>query len=249
MTDIISLYPKTSCPNELHAPSYKIPNEGIKSNLSIRGSQPSQYFDYYDRVEFNKHVQPVNKTGRYELNPKSYTNKAAPDFGKVPCQTASSCPSPSWMSWDPRLFSATRVGYTPLDRPPPIGEVRLKNTYKDGYTYDRGVGFHGYEELDDGDITYYIDKSIEDAFYKPVFSERAQEYSSLYVDPMGSIKPEYNRVPLINTENSAVAPPKSYPYCLSFLQDSQTQREDIMALQTRKMNQTKWSARWANENI
>ena len=249
MTDIINLYPKTSCSTEVQNHSYKIPTEGIKSNLSIRGSECSKYFDYHDRVEFNKNVQPSNKSGRYELNPKSYTNKTAPDFGKVACQTASSCPSPSWMSWDPRLFSATRVGYTPLDRPPTHGEVRLKNTYKNGYTYDKAIGFHSYEDLEDGDITYYIDKSIEDPFYKPVFSEPAQEYSSLYVDPMGSIKPEYNRVPLINTQNSAVSPPKSYPYCLSFLQDSQTQREDIMALQSRKMNQTKWSARWANENV
>lgn len=246
MTDIINLYPKTSCPCEQHRDSYNIPSQGIKSNLSIRGSQPSEYFDYYDRVELNREVQPQNKSGLYEINPRSYLNKVAPDFGKVPCQTASSCPTPSWMSWDPRLFSVTRVGYTPLDRPPPNGEVRLKNMYKDGYTYDKGVGFHGYEELEDGDITYYIDKSIEDAFYKPVFSEPAQESTSLFVDPMGSIKPEYNRVPLINIENPAITTPKSYPYCLSFIQDSQTQREDIMALQTRKMNQSKWSARWAN---
>jgi hypothetical protein len=249
MTDIINLYPKTSCPCETHKQSYKVPSDGIKSNLSIRGSTLSPYFDYYDRAEFSRQIQPEDKTEHYVLNPKSYANKTAPDFGKIPCQTASSCPAPSWMSWDPRLFSVTRVGYTPLDRPPPAGEVRLKNTYKNGYTYDRAIGFHGYEELEDGDITYYIDKSIENPFFKPVFSEPAQEYSSIFVDPMGSIKPEYNRVALVNTENPTVTTPESYPYCLSFIQDSQSHREDIMALQTRKMNQSKWSARWANSNI
>jgi hypothetical protein len=247
MTDIINLYPKTSCPCEECGKSYKIPTEGIKSNLSIRGHRPSEYFDYHDRVEFNREIQPKNEKGIYELNPRSYTNKMAPDFGKVPCNTASSCPNPSWMSWDPRLFSVTRVGYTPLDRPPTVGTVKLKNIYKDGYTYDRAIGFQAYDQIEDGDITYYIDKSIEGAFYKPVFSEPAEEESTLFIDPMGGIKPEYNRRPLINTKNPLVTTPSSYPYCLSFIQDTQSAREDIMALGTRKMNQSRWSARWANE--
>jgi len=249
MTDVINLYPKTSCPCEDCEKSYKIPSEGIKSNLSIRGHRLSPYFDYYDRVEIKREQQPKNDSGLYQLNPQSYTNKMARDFGKVPCQTASSCPNPSWMSWDPRLFSETRVGYTPLDRPPTSGTVKLKNVYKDGYTYDRALGFEGYDQIGDGDITYYIDRSIENAFYKPVFSEPAEETSHIFVDPMGGIKPEYNRRPLVNTENPLVTKPISYPYCLSFMQDTQSQREDIMALQSRKMNQSKWSARWANEDL
>ena len=249
MTDRINLYPKTSCPCEESSKEYKIPSDGPKSNLSIRGHKPSPYFDYYDRAELKRQQQPTAKTGRYELNPQSITNKLAPDFGMIPCQTASTCPNPSWISWDPRLFSATRVNYLPLDAPPTHGRVRMRDMYKDGYTYDNAFAFQGYNQIGDGNITYYVDTSIEDAFYHPVFSEPAEEQSELFVDPMGGIKPEYNRRPLINTANPAITTAKSYPYCLSSIQDSQSHREDLMALQTRKMNQSKWSARWANETM
>jgi hypothetical protein len=249
MTDRINLYPKTSCPCEESSREYKIPTDGPKSNISIRGYKPSPYFNYYDRVELKREQQPQAKEGRYQLNPQSITNKLAPDFGMIPCQTASTCPNPSWISWDPRLFSSTRANWIPLDGPPTHGRVRLKNLYKDGYTYDSAIGFQSYDQIGDGNITYYIDTSIEDAFFHPVFSEPATEQAELFVDPMGGIKPEYNRRPLINTENPAVTTPESYPYCLSSIQDSQSFREDLMALQTRKSNQSKWSARWANETM
>ena len=246
MTDTINLYPKTSCPCSDVPKNYKIPKNSIKSNLSINGCKPPPFFETYDRLEFNRDIQPKNKVGKYELNPQAYTNKIVPDFGMVPCKTASSCPTPSWMSWDPLLFSNTRVNYTPLDRPPTYGQVRMKNIYKDGYTYDNALGYQTYDKIGDGDITYYIDESIQDAFYHPVFSEPAEEQSQLFIDPMGGIKPEYNRKPIINTENPTTTKQSCYPYSLSFIQDSQSQREDLMSLQTRKMNQTKWSARWAN---
>jgi hypothetical protein len=66
---------------------------------------------------------------------------------------------------------------------------------------------------------------------------------------MGAMKPEYNRNPIVNTYNPTVTTAKSYPYCLSYIQDSQSFREDIMALQQRKNNQEKWTARWGNMNL
>jgi hypothetical protein len=123
------------------------------------------------------------------------------------------------------------------------GDVRLKdldNPRWDGY----GQGSRPYSQLNDGQIVYYIDKSIAEPFYKPVFSEPAEQIAILYQDPMGSMKPEYNRRALLNTENPTVTTTTEYPYCLSSLQDSQSFREDLMALQQRKNNQSKWSARW-----
>ena len=61
---------------------------------------------------------------------------------------------------------------------------------------------------------------------------------------MSSMKPEYNRIPLINTENPTTTDRKSFPYGLSYLQDTQSFREDLMSYQQRKNNQEKWSARW-----
>jgi hypothetical protein len=63
------------------------------------------------------------------------------------------------------------------------------------------------------------------------------------------MKPEMNRTPIVNTENPTVSTPESYPYCLSSIQDSQSFREDLIALQQRRHNQEKWSARWSNSSI
>jgi hypothetical protein len=248
MADIVYLYPKSSCPCETCLPSYPIPKDGPKSNLSVRGCQPSPYFDCYNRVELKSELQPRDQQGIYDLNPQAYTNKLAEGFDAVKCPSgcpvAPGCPQPVYLSRDPRQFDSPRADYIPLDTIPIDGNVRLRNIYAVPDRY--GIGFKAYEQIDDGQIVYYIDKSIEDAFFKPVFSEPAQETSLLFRDPMGAMKPEYNRDALINTANPTVTTAKKYPYCLSFIQDTQSQREDIMALQQRKNNQEKWSARWAN---
>lgn len=248
-TDKILLYPKSSCPCETCLPSYPIPKSGPKSNLSVRGCNYSPYFDCYNRVEIKKEIQPTDKEGWRDLNPQVYTDKVASGFNAVKCQTncpvAPSCPSTVFLSRDPRQFDSPRADYIPLDTVPIDGNVKLKDIYDKKFE-NYGVGFTPYEEIKDGQILYYIDSSIENAFYKPVYSEPAEETMNLFKDPMGAMKPEYNRTALVNNINPTVAFPTSYPYCLSYLQDTQSFREDIMALQQRKNNQEKWSARWAN---
>lgn len=240
--DTVSLYPKTSCPCGDCKGQYPYATKGDRTNLSVRNCDISPYFDCYDRAVLGTVEEPVDKVGIYELNPQAYRNKMAPNFGKVPCKIAG-CPQPGYLSMDPRLFSPTRADYLTLDRPPMDGNVPLKDVYDKRFD-SYGCGFTPYEYIGDGQIVYYIDKSIEDAFYKPVYSEPAEETSIIYKDPMDSMKPEYNRKALVNTENPTVTTPYSYPYCLSSIQDSQSFREDIIALQQRKHNQEKWSARW-----
>ena len=250
MTDTVYIYPKSSCPCETCLSSYPIPDQGPKSNLSVRGCQASPYFDCYNRVELRKDIQPQDYKGIYDLNPQAYTNKLATGFDAVKCENncpvAPSCPQPIYLSRDPRQFDAVRAEYMPLDTIPIDGNVKLRNVYTTPDNY--GIGFTPYEQIGDGQIVYYIDKSIENAFYKPVFSEPAEETYNLFQDPMSSMKPEYNRTALMNTANPTVTTAKFYPYCLSYIQDSQSHREDIMALQQRKNNQEKWSARWASMN-
>lgn len=250
MTDTIQLYPKSSCPCNSCKKEYKIPTNLPRSNLAINGCKVSPYFDCYYKVSLGENLQPVPKQPYTitELNPQAYTNKLTSGFGKVPCQGVDSagvvnCQDPNFISQDPRLFNSTRPDYLRLDRPPMSGDVKLKNIYNKKYT-NYGLGMKPYEMIDDGQIVYYIDSSIKDAFYKPVFSEPAIDQGVLYQDPMGAMKPEFTRKPIMNTENSTITTPIDYPYCLSFIQDSQSQREDIMSYQQRKNNQSKWSARW-----
>lgn len=242
MADIVYLYPKSSCPTEDCKKTYPV-ETGYKSNLSVRGCNVPKYFDCYNTVEWRRNIQPRDDVGINEINPQVYQGKLAEGFNKVGCNTC--CPNETYISMDPRLYSSTRADYLVLDRPPMDGNVRLKDLYSsklDCY----GIGFKPYDQINDGQITYYIDESIKDAFYKPVYSEPAEEISVLYKDPMGSMKPEYNRKALINTYNHTVTESDCYPYGLSFIQDSQSFREDIIALQQRKNNQEKWSARWGS---
>jgi hypothetical protein len=243
MTDSIDLYPKTSCQTiEGCRQQYPNPIKGPRTNLC----DFSPYYECYNTLLLNKQVQPVYKKGFQTLNLQVYDDKLDPLFDRVQCPCPiESCPKEVWMSRDPRQFDAMRAQTMPLDAIPINGKVKLKNIYDPKYaTY--GMGMRPYHAINDGQIMYYNDKSIEDAFYYPVFSEPAEESAIMFRDPMGSMKPEYNRKALINIENPVKRTACEYPDCLSFIQDTQSFREDLMALQQRKHNQEKWSALFAS---
>lgn len=247
MTDIVYLYPQSSCTTAYCQPSYDIP-KGPETNLSVQNGIVSPYFQCYNRVELGSGIQPREREGWTELNPEVYLDKLAQGFDRVGCGSEDKNSPPVYLSRDPRQFDAPRAMYLPIDRPPMSGDVKLSQIYDkkyDGY----GVGFTPYNMIRDGQIVYYIDKSIQDPFYKPVYSEPAKQTSILFKDPMGAMKPEMNRTPIVNTENPTVTTPENYPYCLSSIQDSQSFREDLIALQQRRHNQEKWSARWSNSSI
>lgn len=241
MTDLIHLYPNSSCYTAECKGSYPVP-QGTPTNMSNRNCEFPEYLDCYYKAEIRKELQPRNEEGWYALNPQLYTEKQAKDFDMVPCKIGNPT-EPQWISPDPRLFSSTRADYLVLDRPPMTGKVRLADIYDKKWD-NYGKTIEPYTDVRDGDITYYIDKSIAPAFYKPVFSEPAEETLNLYKDPMGAYKPEANRTPILNTNNPTTTRAPCYPYCLSSLQDSQSYREDLMALQQRKHNQEKWTVRW-----
>lgn len=244
MTDKVYLYPKTSCPCDSCSP-YKPSTDGIKSNFGVRGCKESPYFDCNDFVETKRNLVPLEDKGFTLLNPGVYNDKLAEGFDKKECPCDK---GPLYVSNDPRQFDAARWDFIPLDGVPINGDVRLKNIYNSNLDIYRDK-YNSYENIKDGQILYYTDASIANAFYKPVFSEPAQEISGLFRDPMGAMKPEYNRQPIFNTENPMITRQKNNPYCLSSLGDSQTFREDIMSYQQRKNNQQKWSARWSNMDM
>ena len=243
MNDIVNLYPTSSCSNYECKKEYQ-PEKGFKSNISVNGCKLSNYFDCYNKVELEKREQQYEQQGITSLNPQFYTEKISKGFKILPCKQASSCSDTTFISQDPRQYSAPYAQYLPLDIPPITGKVKLRDIYNsnlDGYR----TGYKTYEDMNDGQIEYYIDKSIADPLYKPVYTEQTIQIKNLYQDPMSAIKLECNRESLINTKNPTIFQRENYPTCLSFLQDTQTHREDLICLQQRKHNQEKWSARWA----
>lgn len=91
------------------------------------------------------------------------------------------------------------------------------------------------KDIKSGYITYYPDqRQIEDVFTAPNFINTAKIDASLYFNPMGSKMNEYNRTMKKNNLEKQ----------LTWIQDSSEQREDIMALQMRKMNRSLYERKW-----
>lgn len=241
--DTLNLYPTSSCNTFNCRNSYPINTDGNKSNISVRGCTIPEYFDCYEKVVIDEDIEPKDNVGYSDINPGAYMNKLAEGFYQAPVSMNPCNKSTGVFSYDPRQFDTKRAQWQILDRTPADGAVTTLSTYDsrfDGYT----TGYREYKDIVDGDITYYTDKSIQDPFFHPVFAEEAKVSTVLYQDPMGAIKPEYNRKAILNTCNPTTEVRENYPYCLSYIQDTQSYREDLMALQTRKHNQSNWQNRW-----
>jgi hypothetical protein len=206
------------------------------SNLSVCNCD-TNIFGCENNVNINISRQPDIKCGYEYYNKDVITDKyPRNEFVEV---------GNGFNSNDPRLIDVPRSFSMVLDSIP-IDSNNLKlcqintNPYLDNY----GQNYKTYSDINAGNILYYNDKSIEDAFFGPNFVTSSNVDSYLYKDSMGSIKPHFKRVPLkcndyLTSEN------RNYENCLSWMDDSTSFREDIMSLQMSKMNQQKWSSRWS----
>ena len=83
----------------------------------------------------------------------------------------------------------------PLDRPPLTGDVKLKDVYnKDLKAY--GQDYKSYKDIHAGQYQYYVDKQLTDPYYEPVYAIRSNVTKSVFKDPMGAMRPQYDRVPI-----------------------------------------------------
>jgi len=253
MTDRVYIYPQSSCTcyncttNKKYE-SVKNTN-GKPSNLSVRGCSVPSHFDCYNRKYVGTNTQPKDSQEMKinYINPQAYTQNYAKSFMAVDCKEPDACrqcPNPQYGSWDPRTWSATRNQYITFETPPLDGSIKLKDIYNDnlkGY----GQNYQTYSDINAGQIVYYVDKSREDAYYRPLFNENVQVDTLVYKDPMDAMKPEYPRVtPYKNpiTDESC-----NYgEYCLSFIKDTNMFREDILASNMVKINQQRWMPRWSD---
>lgn len=248
--DRIYLYPQSSCEClNCTKDKYKFP-KGVPTNLSVRDCCVSNYYDCDNRRLLGTPVQPEDLPNNIQLiNPQAYSESYAPNFNKVDCQCPGcpDCPHDTYASWDPRLFNAARVQYITLNRPPLYSTVKLKDIYNkdlEGY----GQGYRTYSDINAGQLLYYTNQARQNAYYSPLFDQKSKVAKVIYKDPMGAMKPEYRR--LIEHPNPATENPDCdySPYCLSWIQDSQNFRNDILARQMSKINEQRWEPRWSKPN-
>jgi hypothetical protein len=105
-----------------------------------------------------------------------------------------------------------------------------------------GKKYNDYSDVKAGQIVYYIDKSIEDANYLPVYTNNAYVKGVMYKDPMDGMNPQYIRTPVIKTDLLDTKNNKTNQ--LSWIRDSLESREDLINLQQQKYNKQKYSSRW-----
>lgn len=245
MAEIIHDYPKSSCRcYECTTKEYITPCLGIPTNLSVVNCKEPNLFECYNKLPFDANKrQPVNKNGMYYLNPQAITNKYATDFEQIDPK----CPgfAPLYRSTDPRLIDPLRALSIALDRPPTDTNLKLDTIYSDPRLCNYGKNYRTYSDISAGRISYYVDKSTEDAYFGPNFVNTSEIDSYVYKDPMGSLQPTYDRNP-IKCNDRINSQKNNYDYCLSWMDDSIEQREDIMSKQMETRNQQRWEPRWAN---
>lgn len=242
MQNIIYDYPKSSCITyECNKNKYQFNDSGTPTNIGTIDCSIPPLFDCYDKVVFNQNIQPINNNGYTYINPQLANQTFDKTFQKVNCNNNYLYTSP-----DPRLISTIRGKQTLfLDRPPYNYSVKLKDIYTDSNLTNYGKNYKSYSDINAGQIMYYTDHSQEEAFFNPNFTDSAGVTSYLFRDPMGSIKPQYDRYPL-KGQNPITSDKYLYDHGLSSLDDSEFFRQDIMSKQMSKMNQSKWSSRWLN---
>lgn len=244
-------YPKTSC-NCFYCNKSIFPKPiGVATNSSVRGCQFSPYYECHDRSLFKTQVEPVKDFREYIILNRDVISKDKFDctFREINPKICkgSSCKNITYISSDPRLYNAATADWLQLDRPPLItySNIDLLSTNKELNNY--GQNYRSYQDINAGQILYYIPRDIEDSFFEPNFSEKAAVIGTLYKDPMDNMKPEYTRIPKsLNCFNRQC---ETGNYCLSFINDTQYQREDILSKQLTIPNQQKYSARWTNEKM
>lgn len=228
----------------------ELPNKGVPTNSGERDCFQSEFYDCNPIRLFKQQTEPKEYKDRTIKDINDSVNKRYDktfrEFNTI--STNGNQPIKLYSNSDPRLLNAVTATRFYLDRPPNNSVQKLctlrTDTSLDGY----GQNYRNYSDINTGDITYYNDKSIEDAFYEPIYTIPSQTNSFMYKDPMGNLRPQYYRIPVKNNPLTTGNKPP-YKFCLSSLNDTNEQREDIMSYQMNKYNRERWSPRWTNNDI
>lgn len=244
MANIIYNYPKSSCTCvDCNTKTYNFSNKGIETNLSVRDCEISPYYDCVNKRLFKFDTEPKEEIGYTYLN-KLWSSSYDPSFEKISCNNNDKGCKTVYASTDPRLIDVARGGQIlTLDRPPLNSKIKLDDINTDVKLNCYGQNYKTYSDISEGQINYYIDNSISDAFYKPNFLNKAYSIGTMYKDPMGAMKPQYDRVPKIQKDCLDTIE-GGYDGGLSWIEDSSEHREDLLARQMRKRNEQRWSPRW-----
>lgn len=215
----------------------KFPDSGYKSSLAIYNCDWPESFDCYTSVKLKKETQPkFNEQGikRVNINPDFGLPKAR-QFVEMNSGSCGPNKKQFFSPNDPRLVDPMRSIKMSLDTAPYSSDLPIEEIYTDK-VYERPTYYPDYEHIHSGQIQYYYDKTDVDPYSYPNYVLRANVDYNLFKDPMGSLKPEYIRKPLLFTNSNISKDTRT--------QDTLTFREDISERLSRTINQTDYKARY-----
>jgi hypothetical protein len=229
----IYIYPQNSCKccrRDTSGEFIEKPQHIIKSALCY-SSTP--YFQCNSVYKLNTKVEPTCNSKIITINKNKPLNFAS-DFEKITCgKCEDGCPCETYISRDPKLRNGMRGFALKLDRPPSDSSIKLSTIYDDklkGY----GQNYKSYSDINAGDITYYVDRSVErGTLYEPVFGTRATNTGYIYKNPMDNMEYVFDRAPLSDRCPTTTTSCKPEQSCLSFISDTEKHRQDLLSRQFR----------------
>jgi len=135
--------------------------------------------------------------------------------------------------WDSRMVDARGMRLE-LDQPAKVGAVDMDDVYKIDNSGYGGV-YADYTKMNNGQIAYYVDKSISQPFFDPVYTLTSTVDKQILLDPMTNPKPDYSKS-VNSTLNSVVND--------QYARDQLSFREELMSRQQNLYNRTSWTNRW-----
>ncbi len=255
------MYPQSSCDfgNDTFV------NQGTAASNGIRGCTMPSSFEH----DFRQSILPPTMIGPQDItaaknfkistiNPEAYVSKTEnsgfqairlPKTDNLGCSNETRSMETGKSSTvvygnnDPRLFEGVRGMWLNLDTIPLESKVKLSQIYNEdlrGY----GKNYGTYADIKAGDVMYYIGEERKTPYYAPLFDKTSVVGVNLYKDPMGTVKveyPRYEKQPDLlgnKCDNDG--------YSLSWMRDSQMQRDDIMTSQMAVRNQQRFESRYPN---
>lgn len=217
-------------------------NETIPCNLAVSGCgtlcnnntlfQQSVYPKNCEYINPNKTIF-LNEMG-IELDNKNYT-PVKTDYCKL-----------GFAGNNQLLIDQARAQKLILDRPNFIGTLPVGDVPHD-QIYTRNIDKYGHDYLNyntikGGNVQYYISTDLSQPYFKPNFTIPAVIDSVDKIDPMGNIKPQYNRKQMTEYMWNRC----NEDQCDSSTHDMLQFREDLMERQMRKMNQNRYQNKFYN---
>ncbi len=220
----------------------------METNLSIENCSYNND-QYCARKPFLCGGTPCNKYLKANervtfLNLNAMTGVLANDLHQVATPIGRGYTSEDSRLKNPRTGNIALV----LDRPPTDQSVDTDNVANFKNCDKFKTGFSQYKDLQ-GQIVYYVDNELATPFPSPVFENQAQVTGYNFVTPMNGIEPRYERKPVRCRNCLQIRCRCDYLGGLSWIDDSNEHREDLIALQMGRVNKTQWAPRWGSKSI